>query len=70
MALVLLMGDRLAVGTMGVGVYSRKRTGQGTWRPLGQGPGDGIVTALLVVPGAAAALLAGTDSGIYRWQAP
>jgi photosystem II stability/assembly factor-like uncharacterized protein len=70
MALVLLTGDRLAVGTMGVGVYSRKRTGRGMWRPLGQGPGDGIVTALLVVPGAAPALLAGTDSGIYRWQAP
>jgi hypothetical protein len=68
MALVLLPADRLAVGTMGVGIYSRKRTGQGTWRPLGQGPGDGIITSLLAVPGAPPALLAGTDSGIYRLQ--
>ncbi len=61
-------GARLLVGTMGVGVYSR--VGQGAWTRLGQGPADGLVTSLLVVPGAHPTVLAGTDSGIYRLQLP
>jgi hypothetical protein len=61
-------GHRVLVGTMGVGVYSRAR--QGTWTRLGQGPADGLVTSLLVVPGAHPVVLAGTDGGIYRLQLP
>lgn len=60
--------NRLLVGTMGIGVYSR--TGSGVWTRLGPGPADGLVTSLLVLPGAHPVVLAGTDSGVYRMQLP
>ena len=63
-----LAGDRLLVGTMGLGTYSG--TGRGPWIPLGHAPGDGIVTALLVLPGRPSLVLAGTDRGIDRLQLP
>lgn len=59
-------GNRLLVGTMGVGVYSR--TAGGAWTRLGQGPGDATVTSLLALPGKTPVLLAGTGDGIYRIQ--
>ena len=59
---------RLLVGTMGEGIYSRTR--HGVWARLGPGPGNGDVTALLVLPGRHPAVLAGTDSAIYRLQLP
>jgi hypothetical protein len=62
MALVAA-GARLLVGTMGQGIYSR--TTGGPWTVLGHGPGDGIITALLLMP---AEVLAGTDNGIYRYR--
>ena len=59
---------RLLAGTMGEGIYSRTR--HGVWTRLGTGPGDGDVTALLVLPGPHPAVLAGTDSALYRLQLP
>lgn len=61
-------GSRVLVGTMGVGVYSR--AGRNAWTRLGQGPADGLVTSLLVLPSAHPVVLAGTDNGIYRLQLP
>jgi len=58
----------LFVGTMGVGVYG-KAAGS-AWTRLGSGPGDGTVTALLVVPGPRPVVLAGTSGGIYRLRLP
>ena len=58
----------LLLGTMGVGVY--RTTPEGRWARQGQGPGDGIVTALLVVPGTHPIVLAGTAAGIYRLHWP
>jgi hypothetical protein len=60
--------NRLLVGTMGAGVYGK--AGQGAWTPLGQAPDDGVIAALLVLPGHPTAVLAGTDNGIYRLQLP
>lgn len=54
----------LLLGTMGLGVYTA--TPGGRWARLGQGPGDGITTSLLVVPGTHPIVLAGTADGIYR----
>ena len=59
--------DGLLLGTMGVGVYRRAGSG---WTRLGRGPGDGVVTALLVLPGRPPVALAGTDSGLYRAPLP
>jgi hypothetical protein len=61
-------GNRLLVGTMGAGVYGK--AGQGAWTPLGQAPDDGVIAALLLLPGRPTAVLAGTDNGIYRLQLP
>ncbi len=58
----------LLLGTMGLGVY--RTTPEGRWARLGQGPGDGIVTSLLVVPGTHPIVLAGTAAGIYRLHWP
>ncbi len=58
----------LFVGTMGVGVYGK--AAGGAWTRLGSGPGDGTVTALLVVPGPRPVVLAGTSGGIYRLRLP
>jgi len=51
----------------GKGVVSR---GYGPWVPLGRAPGDGVVTALLTLPGARPILLAGADEGVYRLRLP
>lgn len=59
-------GDRLLVGTMGVGVYSK--TARGAWTRLGQGPGDATITSLLALAGKHPIILAGTGEGIYRWR--
>lgn len=61
-------GGHLLMGTMGEGIYIR--TSHGVWTRLGQGPGDGDVTSLLVLPGPHPVVLAGIDSGIYRLQLP
>jgi len=58
----------LLLGTMGLGVY--RTPPEGRWARLGQGPGDGIVTSLLVVPGTHPIVLAGTAAGIYRLHWP
>jgi hypothetical protein len=60
--------SRLLLGTMGLGVYSK--TPHSAWTRLGQGPGDGVITSLLVLPGLRPVVLAGTASGIYRLQWP
>jgi hypothetical protein len=60
--------SRLLLGTMGVGVYSK--TPHSAWTRLGQEPGDGVITSLLVLPGLRPVVLAGTASGIYRLQWP
>jgi len=65
-------GGRLFMGGMGTGVYMFTSTptsgtgAAGRWVSLGRGPGDGVVTTLLVLPGAHPVLLAGTGEGIYR----
>lgn len=77
MALTTTGGARglLVMGSMGTGAYvsaysstspTRGGYAYGPWRRLGQGPGDGVVTALLVLPGPHPTLLAGTGAGIYR----
>jgi len=66
------IGGRLFMGGMGTGVYvstslpTSGANASGRWVRLGRGPGDGVITALLVLPGAHPALLAGTGAGIYR----
>lgn len=56
-------GNLLFVGTMGAGVF--QRSASGAWSRVSDGPGDGVVTALLPVPGARRILLAGTGAGVY-----
>ncbi len=69
-------GGRLFMGSMGMGAYMASYTStQGTraygpWTRLGPGPGDGVVTVLLVLPGRRPVLLAGTGDGIYRLRLP
>jgi len=80
----------LFLGSMGTGVYmsayaSMPATasggavvsrGYGPWAALGRAPGDGVVTALLALPGAPGGrgapptLLAGTSEGVYRLRLP
>ncbi len=74
----------LFLGSMGMGAYmaayeSMPATaskgavvarGYGPWVLLGRAPGDGVVTALLALPGADPVLLAGTGAGIYRLRLP
>lgn len=59
---------RILIGTMGSGVY--ERTVGGAWTKLGPNPGDGTVTALLVLPGRHPIALAGTADGVYRTRLP
>ncbi len=66
----------LFMGSMGTGVYMSAYASPsatrvyGPWTRLGQGPGDGVVTALLTLPGPRPVLLAGTGEGIYRLRLP
>ena len=65
MSLAGRRGAPVVVGTMGSGVYSK---GQGSsWSRLGAGPGDKVITALLVIPGPHAVALAGTGDGIFQF---
>ncbi len=71
-------GDRVLVGTMGLGVFAR--VGHAAWTPLGNlasldpNMGAGTVTALAILPGQSAAqrpiVLAGAGQGIYRTLLP
>ncbi len=81
----------LFLGSMGTGVYMAAYAslpatvsgkgvvvsrGYGPWVPLGRAPGDGVVTALLALPGAPGGrgapptLLVGTSEGVYRLRLP
>ncbi len=71
-------GDRVLVGTMGLGVYSR--AGHGVWTRLGDlanidtTMGTGTVTALTILPDESGQqrpiVLAGAGQGIYRTLLP
>jgi len=71
-------GDRVLVGTMGLGVFGR--AGHGAWTPLGDlasldtTMGTGTVTALTILPGESGQqrpiVLAGAGQGIYRTLLP
>jgi len=71
-------GDRVLVGTMGLGVFSR--AGHGPWTRLGDlagidtTMGTGTVTALTILPGESddrrPIVLAGAGQGIYRTLLP
>lgn len=80
-------GGLLFLGSMGTGVYmasyaamtttasgkSIVTRGYGPWVPLGPASDDGVITALLALPGAPGArssVLAGTDNGVYRLRLP